>query len=203
VLSFAQRPELEAQIQEFPRRSIYLSSAIALWLLAAIAILSALASGFSPRLMGLVLLEPLPLLGWTLGLLTLCVMVPVVSRFLRIRETTTVDWILPRTRREKLEFVGLSGTAGVAEELIFRAFLVPALIMLTGSTTVAVVASSLAFGSVHAYQGFIGILRTAFIGGLLTLPLLVSGSIIPSMLAHAFANIVVGVVLSDWFRRES
>jgi uncharacterized protein len=201
-LSLTQRREMEAQIREFPRRSIYLSSAVALWLLAAITIASALASGFDLRRMGLVLPEPTPFLGWTLALLCVCLAVPAASRSLRIPETGTVYWILPRTGREKLEFTVLSVTAGVAEEMVFRAFLVPALITLTGSTVVAVVASSLAFGSVHAYQGFVGILRTAVIGSFLALPLLVSGSIVPSMVAHALANIVIGVVLVDWFRRD-
>jgi uncharacterized protein len=203
VLSLAQRQEVEAQIREFPRSSIYRSSAIALWLLAATTILIAFASGFTPRMSGLVLPQPLPLLTWTFFLLALCVAVPVASTLLRIRETDTVDWILPRTGGEKLEFVALSATAGVAEEVVFRAFLIPALLMLTGSTATAVIVSSLAFGSVHAYQGVVGILRTALIGALLALPLLVSGSIVPSMIAHALANIVVGVLLVDWFRRDS
>jgi uncharacterized protein len=200
LLSLAQRRDVDLHIREIPRRVIYGSSALGLWVLAAVALLSALASGFTARRMGLVLLEPLPLLGWTAGLSAACLAVPIASRLVGVSSTPALDWILPRTHGEKLGFAGLSATAGVTEEIIFRGFLVPALVTVTGSTAAAVVVSSVAFGSVHAYQGMVGVVRTALIGAVLALSLVATGSLVPAIVAHAVANLVVGIVLVDWFR---
>ncbi|NJW53058.1 CPBP family intramembrane glutamic endopeptidase [Salinimicrobium oceani] len=59
-------------------------------------------------------------------------------------------------------------TAGLLEELVFRAFLINTLDVLLGSTIwstmAAVIISSLIFGMVHSYQGVTGILVTTCIG---------------------------------------
>jgi uncharacterized protein len=200
LLSLAQRGELDTHIREIPRPTVYLSSAIALWVIAGVTLVAAVASGFTLRTLGLTALPPLELVAWTAGLSLLGTLPALMSRALGVRETFAVQWLLPRTRREKIGFAGLSLTAGITEEIVFRAFLIPVLVVLLGSSAAAVVVSSAAFGLLHAYQGPIGMVRTGLIGAALALPLVLSGSIVPSILAHAAVNLVVGVVLVDWFR---
>ena len=110
-------------------------------------------------------------------------------------ETEVVRGIMPATRPEKGMFALLAATAGVSEELVFRGFL-PAFIMpwsasyLLGALPVAVV-----FGFLHAYQGPHGIVRTAVIGAILAVGVAWTGSLWPSIFAHAALDLLFGLVL--------
>ena len=57
-----------------------------------------------------------------------------------------------------------------------------------------------AFAASHAYQGWTGTARVAILGTLLTIPFLVTGSIYPSMIAHAAIDILSGLILADWLK---
>jgi uncharacterized protein len=203
VVSLEQgRAMREVDIERVPRSALYLSSSLTLWLLAGLTALAAWLSGFSLETLGLLLLPPLPLLAWTLGLTAGGIAVIAASRGLRLRETPLVHHILPETRGEKLAFVGVSVTAGVCEEVVFRGFLIPVLAVATGSVAVAALASSAVFGLLHGYQGAVGVVRTALLGLLLALPLLATGSIVPAILAHFLIDLLVGVWLAPWLRGE-
>jgi uncharacterized protein len=184
------------------RVSIYLSSSLGLWLLAAITVAAVLASRYSLDLLGVRALPVGELLGWTLGILVIGVAWVAIGSYLPVRETPLLRFMLPRTSMEKGAFVGVALTAGICEELVFRGFLIPALDAMLGSMTAAVILSSLVFGLTHAYQGFFGILRTGTLGLLLALPVVATGSVLPSMLAHFLINIVAGILLAEWLLRR-
>jgi uncharacterized protein len=189
---------------EMPRPAIYLSSSLTLWLLAGITLWVASQSGFTRDMLGLVALPPLPLLAWSVAATTGGVAILALGRTLRTRETSLVEHLMPSTPGEKLAFVGVSVTAGVCEELIFRAFLIPALTVVLGSLAGAVFVSSLVFGMLHAYQGSVGIVRTGILGLLLAIPFLATGSIVPSIIAHFALDLLAGIWLTDWLlRREA
>ncbi|MGI9182962.1 MAG: CPBP family intramembrane glutamic endopeptidase [Longimicrobiaceae bacterium] len=188
--------------EEVPRAAAYLSSAAGLWALAGITYAAARAGGFSLESLGLVMLPPVPLLLWSVLATLAGLAVLVAGRALRLRETPLLEYILPRTAGEKAAFVGVSITAGVCEELVFRGFLIPALEIATGSLPLAVLLSCAIFGLLHSYQGMIGILRTALIGLVLAVPFLLTGSILPSMVAHAAFDLIVGLWLADWLLRR-
>lgn len=192
-------PELLAEVT---RRELYLSSSLALWILAAVTAAAALASGFTPATLGLIAPGAGTLLGWTLAALAGGVGVLALFRALRVRESPLVAYLLPRTPRERAGWIGVSLTAGICEELVFRGFLIPALLAVSGSTALAVGLSSTVFGLLHAYQGVVGVVRTGLLGLLLALPFLLTGSILPSILAHAALDLIVGFWLAGWLLRR-
>ena len=123
--------------------------------------------------------------------------------WLGIRETPLLHQLLPRTGPEKVVFVFLSLAAGMGEELAFRGFAIPTLALVTGSDWGAALISSMAFGVLHAYQGWLGILRTGAMGLLLAASFILSGSLWPAILAHAILDLVSGLLLGETLLRES
>jgi membrane protease YdiL (CAAX protease family) len=57
------------------------------------------------------------------------------------------------------------------------------------------------FGLLHAYQGPLGMMRTALLGLLLAASLLLSGSIWPAITAHVALDLLGGLVWGERFAR--
>ena len=68
---------------------------------------------------------------------------------------------------------------------------------LSGASAFSVVV----FAVAHVYQGVGGLLRTGAVGGLLTLVVLISGSLFPAMAFHALVDIGQGLVAWVVFRK--
>lgn len=202
VLAIAQVPLAQDEIASVPRLSLYLSSAVVLWGLAMGALGTALISGIAPEELGLVSPGTAPLFGWTLAALVAALGLAGLGHALGIRESALLRHILPRTARERAGFLVLALSAGVCEELVFRGFLIPVLIQGTGSIALAVLLATAVFGTLHAYQGALGATRAALLGLLLTVPFLMTGSVVPSMLAHFAYDVVAGVWLGPWLVRR-
>lgn len=187
--------------EEADRESVYLSSAISVWVLAALAMLAARASGFSRGELGLRSLD-IPTLLLAAGLaLGAGLLLMAAARLMRLDETPLLEFLIPRTSDEKIAFAGLSISAGIAEELVFRGFLIAAVIRAGGSLGAAAAVSVAAFALTHAYQGVTGVIRVALLGVIVTAPLLMTGSLYPSMLAHAALDLVAGLLLGEWLTR--
>ena len=92
-------------------------------------------------------------------------------------------------------FAGLSLMAGFGEEVVFRGFLLAVLTPALGDPWTALLASSLAFGVLHVYQGSFGIVRTAALGALLGVPVVLGASLWPSIVVHALVDLVGGLVV--------
>jgi uncharacterized protein len=180
------------------RENLYLSSAISIWTLAALAMLAARFGGLERADLRLVAI-PVGTLLLATALTTLAgLAIMAVGRMLRLRESPIVHFLMPRSASEKIAFVGLSISAGVAEEVVFRSFLIAALLAASGSMSLAVLVSIAVFAVSHAYQGWTGAVRVALLGGVLTAPFLITGSVYPSILAHTALDILAGLVLADW-----
>jgi membrane protease YdiL (CAAX protease family) len=123
-----------------------------------------------------------------------------LGKLIRAPETALLDYLIPRSSHEKIAFAGLSLSAGIAEELVFRSFLIAALEQATGSLGVAVGVSVAVFAISHSYQGIAGLIRVALLGLVLTAPFLLTGSVYPAMAAHAALDLLAGLVLADWLR---
>jgi membrane protease YdiL (CAAX protease family) len=104
-----------------------------------------------------------------------------------------VEAMLPHTAHELRLFSGLSITAGVCEELLFRGFMIWYLQHWLGLIPAAIV-SSVFFGFGHLYQGLKGVLQTGLVGAFMATVYLVSGSLVLPMLIHALMDLYAGYV---------
>jgi membrane protease YdiL (CAAX protease family) len=104
-----------------------------------------------------------------------------------------VEKLAPRTRSELGWWVAMSLSAGFCEEFIFRGYLIWVFQPLLGLWAAAGF-SVVVFAAAHAYQGAKGILATGVVGGLLTLVVLISGSLLPAIALHALVDIGTGLV---------
>ncbi len=112
-------------------------------------------------------------------------------------ESRLVHELMPVTGREKGLFAGLSICAGFGEELAYRGYAIPALIVAGGSAPMALALTSVAFAVLHAYQGVLGVVRTGVVGVIMGVVFLHTGSVWPPMIGHATIDLVVGFVLAD------
>jgi membrane protease YdiL (CAAX protease family) len=96
--------------------------------------------------------------------------------------------LIPRSQREARFFDGLSLTAGVCEELLYRGFLTWYLSCYL-PLAAAYVAAPWVFGLGHAYQGPKGILLTAVIGLAMSAMYFVGGSLWVPMAFHAWFDV--------------
>jgi len=204
AMALAQVPLVD-QGEPLPRIPVYLSSAV---LILGIGILGLWIGGTDPGLgqMGLAAIPLAALVTWTLGLSGVALLILMVFYWLRrlgrIRESPILAELLPRRGVEKWLFAILSCSAGFGEEVAYRGFLIPVLTNLLGWDWMAVVLSSAVFGLLHAYQTWLGVLRTGVLGLLLAGSFILSGSLWPAILAHAILDVVAGIFLGETLLKE-
>ena len=100
---------------------------------------------------------------------------------------------VPHTRAELAWWMALSVTAGICEEFIFRGYLIWVLQPALG-LWFAAAASLVVFAAAHAYQGAKGVVAVGVVGGLITLIVLVFGSLVPAIAAHMLIDAGEGLV---------
>ncbi len=202
AMAVVQLPLLDGVSLEGQRIPAYASSAVAISALG----LGALLLGtwrFGIDGMGLGWPGLGPTVAWTSALLAVAAALLIgsrwVARWAGLSESPILEALLPRTRREKRLFAGLSFCAGTGEELAYRAYAVSMLIALTGSPVLALLVASAPFAVVHVYQGSIGLVRTYLLGVALGVSFLASASLWPAMIAHTLIDLVGGLVIADRF----
>ena len=110
-----------------------------------------------------------------------------------LEQLETAAPFLPRNRKESSWFLGTAITAGICEEIMFRGFLIAYGSVWFGAWG-AVVATSLAFGLGHAYQGKTGAIKTTIAGLVGGALYLIGGTLFLPVLLHAFVDVHGGVV---------
>ena len=205
LLGLAQLPLADDE-GPLPRVPVYLTSGAFILILGWMGLI--IGTGEVGRdFMGLGPVEVSSLLFWALGVTVaihlLLLVFFVGRRFLGVRESGLLDQLLPQTVWEKFLFGLLSLSAGVGEELAFRGFAIPALTLVTGSEWGGAILSSCAFGLLHGYQGWLGVLRTGIMGFFLAASFVISGSLWPAVIAHATLDLVSGLILGKTLLRES
>lgn len=143
-------------------------------------------------------------IGATLGVAVLVAVQLLQLRRAKARIVGDVEPLIPRNRAEMLASLPLCLNAGFSEELFFRLALPLLVTTVTGSAIAGLVSAGIAFGLVHAYQGYKGVLATTALGALLTWMYLSSGSLLRPMLLHAAIDVVALIVrpsLARWLSR--
>ncbi|MGQ8366033.1 CPBP family intramembrane glutamic endopeptidase [Glaciecola sp. 1036] len=104
------------------------------------------------------------------------------------------DWMLPSNRTELQWFIGgLSTSAGICEELLFRGFMIGVLDSHIGLIP-SLLLSSAIFGLCHFYQGWKNVVRTGCIGLILGGIFIITESLWVIILLHTVIDVYGGLV---------
>ena len=189
-------------VGDVPRIPVYASSAVVIATVGGVSLAAGLARGgwdalgFGPVPWRAVVVWSIVIPAVGLALAPAAVR---MRRKLGIEETPFLRKLLPQSRAEKGVFAALALVAGFGEEIAYRGYAITALVLAFGSVPVAVVVSSIAFGTLHTYQGWIGIVRTGVLGAILAGVFLISDSIWPPIAVHASLELWAGLVIGDRF----
>ena len=109
----------------------------------------------------------------------------------------SVAFILPRSREERTWFAAMCIVVGVCEEIIFRGFLIRFLALppITLGMIGAVCTAAFIFGIDHGYQGWMGVLTTAFLALVFGLLFLGTGSLLVPMILHVLLDLRILLML--------
>jgi membrane protease YdiL (CAAX protease family) len=180
-----------------PRVLLYAASAINLIVIGAItATIDLWRNGNSVRALTL-LLPASHFVSWALGVLLLCIIISIGVLFVRAKlghpPSSIVISFLPRTRIEKAAFLVLCLLVGIVEEFLFRGFAFFTLGDALQSQSVVIAIVTISFALQHGIQDAIGIGRAFILGAVLAVPVLVTGSLLPSIAAHAIVDAFTGL----------
>lgn len=114
----------------------------------------------------------------------------------------SVAAMLPHTSSELHAFYGLSFTAGIVEELLWRGFLIAYLSQFVPIWAAAVI-SALVFGISHAYQGISNTPKIFAVGLVFSGLYILSGSLWLPMLLHFAMDALQGRTAYDFLRVKS
>jgi membrane protease YdiL (CAAX protease family) len=191
------------------RLKVYRSLVISDWALAIAAFCLFDTQGLPGQFLGFWWVGLGPFFAWTLAVLAGCFLVLWVALWLINRgwlpPERESDRLVPETRTERIVCVFLlAPTIGFCEEVLYRGYLLLELPQWLGryGTTWALGLSAVAFGFLHASRGRSIVLTTALMGVLLSCPLIYSGSLYPSIVAHAVYDAVVLVWLGPRSSRQ-
>ena len=186
--------------RDLARIPVYVSSGIFIFVLGASSAIVG-ATGAGPASLGLALIDPLTFAAWTVAIaaavLGIMVLFTWIARATGLRDSPFLARLLPRTRRERACFAGLSFVAGTGEEIAYRGYAMSALGMMSVGPWMAAAVTSAAFGLLHSYQGVRGIVTTGVAGFAFAASFVVTGSIWPAMAAHIMIDLVAGLVLGE------
>lgn len=153
--------------------------------------------------------------GFWIGLVLIVVMIGVLLQSWRTATRATsaekagqteylrkIAQFLPRSVRELQNFIGVSITAGIVEEIVYRGFVLWYLTQVM-PLWAAVIVSSVAFGLGHSYQGANGATRAGLVGLAFAILYVGTGSIWLPIIAHASLDILQGAALYELLRKRT
>jgi membrane protease YdiL (CAAX protease family) len=186
----------------FARKWLWASNIGNLWTLVIFGSALWLASGRSWTSLGLSAPDGWRL--WTSGVLVLLVagyQVYGVATLARSSEARAgfrkqfgpVAAVMPHTRSEMYWFGGVSLTAGFCEEFLYRGYFIFAFTPVLGWWGAAALSLAV-FAGGHAYQGWIGVLKTGITGAVFTVSVAVFDSLWPAIALHAIVDLGAGLM---------
>ncbi len=176
---------------------LYLSTMVAEWLLLLFVWRGVRAAGNDPRtLIGrwaspkAVVLEVA--LGLIFGIALLYIDAGITSLFPN-STAASVDTLLPRGALEIALWIGVSITAGITEEIVYRGYLAGQLAARLRSVTAAIVAQALWFGTMHAYEGVRSVTSICVLALAFGVMAVWRRQLRTNIAAHALVDIVAGI----------
>lgn len=115
------------------------------------------------------------------------------------KQLEKIRFLLPTTTAQRWLFVLVCVTAGVAEEWIYRGFLLHYLVgVLPGANGwwIVVIAAAM-FGIAHAYQGKTGTVLTGVLGFIFSVLYIRMGSLLLPMILHALVDLRIFLLLPN------
>jgi membrane protease YdiL (CAAX protease family) len=106
----------------------------------------------------------------------------------------SVEALLPRDLPESVVWVLLSLSAGFCEEVVFRGYFQTQLRALSGHAAVGILGQAVVFGIAHGYQGVRNVIVITGLGVLFGLLAHWRRSLSPGIAAHAWTDIVAGLI---------
>jgi uncharacterized protein len=194
------------------RLSLYGNTILYQWLLTGVVVWRAIGRKLNPGELGLAVSDPWRT-AWIAAVLTglLCAnQWASLTRIVHVPEMRSgllfriAEKIAPRTSIDLIAFAALACTAGICEEFLYRGFVFSVFARMFAnaavSIPVATVLSSLWFAIGHLYQGRRGLLTTFVVAMLFSFVRIWSGSLIPSILAHAGIDLVAGAYVAHFIK---
>jgi len=139
-------------------------------------------------------LTPGTLAAWTAGALAICIAISIgfVARrtAARIPVSRVARLLLPASAGDWPLFAIMCLVAGTAEEFICRGFELGLVTTLVRNPGLAAAIVAIFFGLGHVAQDRWSALRAAVLGVVLAAPVIVTGSLLPAMIAHAATNLL-------------
>jgi CAAX protease family protein len=184
----------------------YVTTIVTMWLLALVSAILVPASALwmpPPGLAASTNLDVVPsvaLVGVTVGML-IGLLVPVFLGRLKpqalARQMEPIRFLLPVTTSQRWLFVLVCLTAGIAEEWIYRGFVLHFLVaeLPQLNAWLLVVVAAAMFGIAHAYQGKTGTILTSVLGLLFTLLYIGSGNLLLPMVLHTLIDLRILLLL--------
>ena len=133
--------------------------------------------------------------GLALGLWAIWILVErVMDRWLGPAHAASIQSLLPQRVVEILLWIGVSISAGICEELVFRGYFQKQFHVYTHSRWVALFLQAMLFGISHGYQGTDACVKIAIFGLLYGSLALWRKSLRPGMMAHTWSDILSGIL---------
>ena len=187
---------------EAARPAVYFSAAVSIGVLAAVTFGVSAWRSIPPEDVGWKVDAAWPAFAWAVGVaaagLATIWLVVRLGQALKLAESPLSFVLMPRTSREKRAFLLVAAVAAVGEEYLYRGFMYHVFTGTLGDPWTAAALTSVSFGVAHGYQKTIGMTRAALLGALLVVPVIWTGSLFPSIVAHFWINAAVG--LGGWKR---
>jgi membrane protease YdiL (CAAX protease family) len=194
IAGFLARKPLAAP--QKPRGLIYASSAANLLVIGAITgVIDIYCGGKTVRALNWTMSLP-RFVAWSLGLTVASILITAAIFALRRKlnrpPSPIVMSLLPQTNGERATFLLLCLLIGLVEEFLFRGFAFFTISGLTGPLIAGSIVT-ISFALQHGIQDTIGIVRAFVLGVLLLIPVLVTGSLLPSIVTHAVVDVFSGL----------
>jgi len=132
--------------------------------------------------------------GLAIGLWTVWSVVETLwDRWSGPAHAASIQTLLPQRAFEILLWIGVSISAGICEEFVFRGYFQRQFQAYSHSRWIALLLQAMLFGIAHGYQGIEACVKISLFGLLFGLLALWRRSLRPGMIAHAGGDILSGI----------